>query len=130
MNLLHIAAAAVAYYALGALWFGPLFGRAWDRSIGHDREQTGGRFPLSYYVVPFCCSVATTIVIALALGTIDSGSVTAGLVVGLGVGFASAAASLTNALTPNTPQPFVFGAVTASYHLTASTIAGAILGVA
>ena len=129
MNWLGVAVAAVVYYALGALWFGPLFGRAWDRSIGHDREQTGGRFPLSYYVVPLCCSVATTIVIALLLDVIGSGNVTAGVLVGLGVGIASAAASLTNALTPHTPQPFVFGVVTGSYHLTGATSAGAILGV-
>lgn len=121
--------AAIAYYALGALWFGPLFGRVWDRSIGHDREQTGGRFPLSYYVVPLCCSAAATIVIALVLDAIDSGTVVAGALVGFGVGFSSAAASLTNALTPHTPQPFVFGVVTASYHLTGATVAGAILGV-
>ena len=129
VNWLGTAAAAVVYYALGALWFGPLFGRAWDRSIGHDRAQTGGRFPLSYYVVPLCCSAVTTIVIALAIDVIDSDSAVAAVLVGLGVGLASAAASLTNALTPHTPQPFVFGAVTASYHLTGATVAGAILGV-
>lgn len=121
--------AAVAYYALGALWFGPLLGRAWDRSIGHDRSQTGGRFPLSYYVVPLCCSAVTTIVIALVLDVIDSDAVVSGVIVGLGVGLATAAASLTNALTPHTPQPFVFGAVTASYHLMGAAVAGAVLGV-
>ncbi|MGB2718444.1 MAG: DUF1761 domain-containing protein, partial [Rhodococcus sp. (in: high G+C Gram-positive bacteria)] len=72
MNWLGVAVAAVVYYALGALWFGPLFGRAWDRSIGHDRAQTGGRFPLSYYVVPLCCSAVTTIVIALFIDVIDA----------------------------------------------------------
>ncbi|MEW2015279.1 DUF1761 domain-containing protein [Rhodococcus sp. NPDC076796] len=129
MNWLYVAVAAVVYYALGALWFGPLFGRAWDRSIGHERAQTGGRFPLSYYVVPLCCSAVTTIVIALVIDVIDADAVTSGVLVGLGVGSASAAASLTNALTPHTPQPFVFGVVTASYHLTGATVAGAILGV-
>ncbi|MDV6230336.1 MULTISPECIES: DUF1761 domain-containing protein [Rhodococcus] len=129
MNWLGVAVAAVAYYALGALWFGPLFGRAWDRSIGHDRAQTGNRFPLSYYAVPLCCSAATTIVIALILDVIDSDAAVSGVLVGLGVGLGSAAASLTNALTPHTPQPFVFGAVTASYHLTGAAVAGAVLGV-
>ncbi|OZE25211.1 hypothetical protein CH256_19075 [Rhodococcus sp. 05-2254-6] len=129
VNWLGVAGAAVVYYALGALWFGPLFGRTWDRSIGRDRAQTGGRFPLSYYVVPLCCSAATTIVIALVLDAINADAVVSGVLVGLGVGLASAAASLTNALTPHTPQPFVFGAVTASYHLTGATVAGAVLGV-
>lgn len=37
-----VIAAAVAGFAVNALWYGPLFGRRWARLIGFDPEQPGG----------------------------------------------------------------------------------------
>ncbi|MBH0117301.1 DUF1761 domain-containing protein [Salinibacterium sp. NG253] len=135
MNLVIAAAtwwalpAAFAYFALGALWFTPLFGRAWDRSIGHDRSQDNGRFPTSYYVTPFITAVVTTIVMSLLIqNSSATGAFGAGAVVGAGIGLAIAAASFTNALTPHTPRPFTFATITGGYHLVACIITGTILG--
>lgn len=122
------ATAAIVYYVLGGLWFTPLFGRAWDRSIGHDRSTDDGRFPASYYVVPLVGAVISTGVVACLVAVIDPGGVAASMAVGAGVGVAVAAASTTNALTPHTPKPYQFAAVTGGYHLVACTLAGLVIG--
>lgn len=114
------------YYLLGAAWFTPLFGRSWDRSIGYDRSRNTGRFPLGYYLLPLAGALVTTVVIAAIYP--PGGGVGAGLVSGAGVGIAAAAASFTNALTPHTAHPYVFGAITAGYHLTGATLAGLTIG--
>ncbi|MFD4421379.1 DUF1761 domain-containing protein [Agromyces sp. NPDC058484] len=108
---------ALAYFVLGALWFSPLFGRVWDRAVGHERRP-GERFPVSYYVVPLVSSIviaAAAAWLAEAVG-LDGFWDGALFVVALGVGVA-AAVSVTNALTPAMRHPFVYGAVTGGYHV-------------
>lgn len=122
-----VALAAVGYYALGAAWFTPLFGRFWDLSLGHDRTHDRGGFPASFYLVPLITAVAITTIIALLSAAQDSGGAET-LLIGTAVGLAVAFATLTNALTPNTPRPYLFAAVTGGYHLTASAAVGAFLG--
>lgn len=126
LNWLAIALAALAYYVLGAAWFTPLFGKAWDRSIGYDRSQAA-KFGPAYYVVP----LVSALFVAFALGLIlpalapTFGEV---LIVGVVIGLGVAAVSINNALTPHTPHPYVFGAVTGSYHLVGIVIVCAIIG--
>ena len=78
------ALAGFLYYLLGAAWFTPLFGRAWDRSIGHDRSRTAGRFPISYYLLPRAGALVTGVVIA-ALHRAGAGAVS-GTLTGLTIG--------------------------------------------
>lgn len=128
LNWLAVAVATLAYYLLGAVWFTPLFGKAWDTAIGFDR-RLGHRFETAYYLVPFLTSLLVSVAVALlvtALGVPDLGqAATVGLVVGIGV---AAAVSVTNALTPHTPRPFLFGAITGGYHAVAITLAATIIG--
>lgn len=85
MNIVWATAvAAVAYFLLGAVWFTPLFGRAWDRSIGHDRTRDNGRFPLGYYLLP----LASTITIAVILSALHTPAAGAGAGALLGAGVA------------------------------------------
>ncbi|MEO6200106.1 MAG: DUF1761 family protein [Cryobacterium sp.] len=102
---------------------------AWDRSIGYDRSAGGGRFPLAYYIIPLLGAVVGTSVIAAFILTSSATGAIDGAVVGAGVGVAIAAASVTNALTPHTPEPYLFGAITGGYHLVACTLCGALIGI-
>lgn len=124
-----VAMAAILYYVLGALWFTPLFGRAWDRSIGYDRSHDNGRFPISYYLVPLIGAVIGTLVIAVLIALIGPQGVLGSAAIGAGIGVSIAAATFTNALTPHTPKPFLFAAITAGYHLTGCVVVGTVLGV-
>jgi hypothetical protein len=128
LDWLAVALASLAYYLLGALWFTPLFGKTWDRSIGYDRAP-GSRFGVAYYIVPLVSALLVSLAIAIllaALAPVGLGeSLLVGVVVGLGV---AAAVSMNNGLTPHTPHPFLFGAVTGSYHLVGIVIVAAIIG--
>lgn len=123
-----VGGAAIMYYLLGALWFSPLFGRAWDRSLGYDRSTGDGRFPISYYLVPLLGAVLETLVIAVFIALMGTESIAGSVAVGAGVGVCVAAATFTNALTPNTPEPYLFAAVTGGYHLVGCAVVGAMLG--
>ncbi|KQQ94062.1 hypothetical protein ASF62_07845 [Leifsonia sp. Leaf325] len=107
---------SVAYFLLGALWFTPLFGRAWDRSVGVTRSR-GERFPLIYYVVPLLSGTLITIATVWLVAALELrepvGAVVLGAVVGGGI---AAAVSITNAVVPTIPHPLVFGGITGGYH--------------
>lgn len=128
LDWLAVAVATVAYYLLGAAWFSPLFGKAWDAAIGVERSR-GHRFSAAYYVVPFVTSLVVSVAVATvitALGPARLGeALLLGLLIGVGV---AAAVSITNALTPHTPRPFLFGAVTGGYHAVGITLVAAIVG--
>lgn len=127
LNWLAVVIAAVAYYLFGALWFTPLFGTAWDTAIGHTREP-GTRFPVSYYLVPLASSIMVTIAMAVIIqAAAVAGFAEAlgiGILAGLGVAFAI---SVNNGLTPHTPHPFRFGAITGGYHAVGITMVSLIL---
>ena len=67
LSWLAIGIATLAYYLLGALWFTPLFGAAWDTAIGHTRVR-GERFSAAYYVVPLVSSLLVTVAMAVLVG--------------------------------------------------------------
>jgi hypothetical protein len=127
INWWAVLTATLLYFALGAAWFTPLFGRAWDRAIGVDRSATEGKFPAAYYVVPLVTAAVCCVVIAF-LAAAGPGDPAASVGVGFGVGLAIAAATFTNSLTPHTPKPYQFAAITGSYHVVACVAASVVIG--
>lgn len=124
---LGIALATLAYYVLGAVWFTPLFGRAWDSALGHRRDPNSG-FPPMYYVVPLVSCLVVTTATALLANALVLDRIGDALVLGSVVGFGYAASvSLTNAITPTTPRPWLFAAVTGGYHLVGCQIVAMIV---
>lgn len=123
------AVGAVAYFMLGAAWFTPLFGRLWDRSIGYDRATSGGRFPISYYIVPLITAAVIAAVLGVLAHSLMIDGPLQGAALGAVLGLAIAVASLTNALTPHTPHPYLFAAVTGGYHLAGCTLTGLLVGI-
>ena len=117
LNWFGIAAATLAYYLLGALWFTPLFGKAWDMAVGFERPK-GNRFPPMYYVVPLLSSLAVAMATAVLVHDLGITRLSQAVVLGLvaGIGYA-AAVSFNNAVAPNTPRPVLLGAVTGGYHV-------------
>ncbi|GAA1716796.1 hypothetical protein GCM10009809_11070 [Isoptericola hypogeus] len=124
---LAVAAATLASYVLGALWFTPLFGRAWDASLGHDRAAHSGFGPL-YYVAPLVGSALTTTATALVLALAGVTGVGEAAVVGLvlGVGFGTAV-TFVGAVNPRIPRPGLFTAVTGGYQAASAVLAAVVL---
>ena len=127
MKISSIAAAGLAYFALGGLWFTPLFGRHWDRALGFQRPPRW-RPEARYYLGPLigCIASATATAALLQIGAAASlaESLRIGLVAGLGF---SAAVSGVNAIAPNMPRPGLYAAVTGSYHALGVTLCAAII---
>lgn len=126
LSWLAVALASLTYYLLGALWFTPLFGKAWDRSIGFDRPRDY-RFGAIYYLTPLVSSIVIATATAILVNAHDPKQIEEALLLGLvvGVGY-SAAVSVTNAVTPITPKPLLFGVITGSYHVVGIVIASAV----
>ncbi|MCB5274680.1 hypothetical protein BJG92_02217 [Arthrobacter sp. SO5] len=127
LNWLSIALATLACYLLGALWFTPLFGKAWDASLGFRRTKNQ-RFTVSYYVVPLICSLLVAVATAVLADALGLQHLADALLLGgiVGIGYA-ASASLNGAITPNNPRPFLFAAVTGGYHIAGSIIVSVII---
>lgn len=126
LNWLAVLLATLAYYLLGALWFTPLFGKAWDTAVGVPRAR-GDRFPPLYYIAPLIGSLVVSLATAVLVSALDLRRLSDALVLGLVLGLGHAAVSLTNAVTPNTPRPLLFAAVTGGYHVAATIAAAAVI---
>ncbi|WP_336871542.1 DUF1761 domain-containing protein [Rhodococcus qingshengii] len=104
LGWIPISIAALVYYLLGAIWFTPLFGTIWDRSIGHTR-QTNIPFQLSFYIIPLLSALLVTVVLAFVLDLVNpcdlGDTIGVGAIVAVGLALPI---SVNNALTPQ-PAP-------------------------
>jgi Protein of unknown function (DUF1761) len=123
---------AIVYFALGAAWFSPLvLGRAWQRSIGWDASREPPRMTPVSMLAPFAAylvAAAATGILAVATASDTLGE---GLVLGLvvGLGFAATATAVDAAFDPDRPQPWVWFAITAAYHVLGLLIVGVLVSV-
>ena len=95
INWVGVIVATVAAFALGALWYGPLFSKPWLRSLGKtqaDMQQGGGPPMAPLMVAQFIATIITATVLALIIERFGPGVLT-GLTVGLlcGAGFVATA---------------------------------------
>jgi len=68
VNLLAVFAGAIVFFALGALWYGPLFGKAWKRAIGFNGRDLPGPSVRHPAWVVMTLAFAFELLIALTLG--------------------------------------------------------------
>jgi MFS family permease len=127
MKLLPIIVAGFAYFALGGLWFTPLFGKQWDKAVGFDRPPKW-RPSAVYYLGPLLgCLVAafaTSYLARLAGAQSLQEYLRVGLTVGLGYGVVI---TTINAIAPNMRHPGLYAAVVGSYHLFGLLVCSAVL---
>ncbi len=127
MDTLPILAAGLAYFALGGLWFTPLFGKQWDKAVGFDRPPKW-RPAAAYYVGPLLgCLVAAfacSYLVQLTQAQSFLDYLRVGLLVGLGFG---ATVTTTNAISPNMHNPGLYAAVVGSYHVAGLALCAGVL---
>lgn len=59
INYLAVVLAAVAFFAVGAVWYTVLFGKAWQRALGmSDAQLRGGTNIAVIYGLAFLCELA------------------------------------------------------------------------
>jgi Protein of unknown function (DUF1761) len=129
LNWLAVIVATIVYFALGALWYSPVaFGKPWQRAIGWDEAQQSGASP-AIYVGPALFALVSTIATAMLANATGSTDIGSGLVLGLivGIGYGLTLTAYEALFAPNRPGPWVWFAITGSYHLVGLLIAAVIV---
>lgn len=126
MNWLAILVATLAGFAIGGVWYGPLFGNAWLAALGknlEDLEQTP-----TPYIVSFVTSLVTAFVLAMLILALGVNDIYGGLHLGLavGVGFIATAMASDAAFCGWGLRLFL---IQAGYRVTYSIVMGIILAV-
>jgi hypothetical protein len=124
ISWLGVVLAAVAFFAVGALWYGVLFSRQWMRLTGVTESQARqSNLPLIYGVSAVLGLVAA-IGLAAIIGAASAGS---GLAIGLGVGALVVAPVLAVQVLYDR-RPLTLWALNAGYYVLGFAAMGLILG--
>lgn len=127
MKLLPVLVAGVTYFALGGLWFTPLFGKQWDKAVGFVRPPRW-RPSAIYYVGPLLGCLAASLATSILTQRLQAATLQNYLLVGLTVGLGyGAAITSVNAIAPNMPRPGLYAAVVGSYHMVGLLLTAAVL---
>jgi hypothetical protein len=130
VNYLAVIVAALAYFALGAIWYiPPAMGGVWQKAGGIEIAEGEAPNPMVFvgtYVSYLVAGLATAL-LAVGTGT-DSAAegVVLGLVVGVGFAFTAAAVS---ALYDRKPQPMTWWLVNGIFNVVGLTVVALIISV-
>lgn len=128
VNWVGVIVATIAAFALGALWYGPLFSKPWMRGLGLDAEGIAAGPPLGPILgVQFVATAITATVLALIIERFGGG-VGNGLIIGLmcAAGFV-ATAKLSDVLFSRRSSSTVYY-IEAGNQLVSYALMGAIYG--
>jgi hypothetical protein len=130
LNWLAVVVAAIAYFALGMVWYAEYaFGRAWQRASGWDLSPPE-KIGVTTLVVPLATCFVLTLVTAMIGAASGTDTIMEGILLGLviGVGIALPVRFVTGSYDMTKPAPLTFAAIGAGYHVVGLALAGAILG--
>lgn len=131
LNWLAVIVGAIAYFAIGALWYAPpVFGKVWMAAGGLTQDQTSGGPGAAIYAVPLIGSLLSAIALGMLAEATGTDTLGEGLVLGAvgAIGFALSIALVTATFESTKPKPMVWGAVNAGYHIVGILVAAAIIG--
>ncbi|MEP7348843.1 MAG: DUF1761 domain-containing protein [Sphingorhabdus sp.] len=87
-NLLAILVAALSGFLIGGLWYGPLFGKAWQREAGLSAETMGQTNPIKLFGLTFLFSVLSAVFLGHMLAHIGGDAKSTMMIsVGVAIGF-------------------------------------------
>ena len=130
LNWLAVLVAALAYFAIGALWYAPpLFGKAWMAAGGMTPPEAGSRPSPAIYLTPLVGSVLSAVALGMLAKATDTDSLQRGIALGLvvAIGFAAPIIFVTAQFESQKPKPMVWGAITAGYHVVGNLVAAIIV---
>ena len=117
--------ATILGFALGALWYGPLFGKSWMAAVGMTRQQIRQDNPATIYGATFALGLVASYVFGLYLGP-NPGRAFA-VVAGAAAGLCWVATALaTNYLFEGKPVSLI--AINGGYHAVRFTLIGLAFG--
>jgi hypothetical protein len=95
LNWIAVVAAAVSSFVLGGLWYGPIFGKAWQQQLGLSDEKLAAGNPAFIFGGAFVLTLVVATALAALINVLmpDSG-VLGGLLIGIEVAVVFVASSL------------------------------------
>ena len=126
LNWWAIIVATIAAFALGALWYGPVFGKAWVAALGKTEDEIQPS-PEPFIVSAVAALVTCIVVAALMQGLQMTGLIT-GIVFGLitGVGFIATSMASDSAFCG---WGWKLWGIQAGYRVTYSALMGGVIGI-
>jgi hypothetical protein len=128
LNWLHILVAAIAYFALGSIWYSGLFGQRWIGYHKIDINAADSKKGMAAIMTgSFVWMFVTTIGLAILISRLGiTGGAMSGVKLGLltGVCFSAAAISVSYLYVK---KPMGLHFIDCCYHIVGQMIAGAIL---
>ena len=126
INWISVVVAAVLTFVLGGLWYGPLFGRAWQRASGVTEAQQKQASPGIVFGVSFALQLVAAIVLDLFIGA--EAGFSFGLFAGLAAGLFWVATAF-GVVYLFEQRPIRHWVVNAGYQVVAYGMMGAVLGI-
>lgn len=84
-NLLAILIAAISGFLVGGVWYGPLFGKAWQREIGLSDDDMKGASVAKIYGIAFLFSVLSAVFLGHLLAHFGDMSLRSTMMISVGI---------------------------------------------
>jgi len=126
-NYVAVLVAAIAYWLLGAVWYGVLFGKQWMALENITPEQASSMNPLAPYVISFILNLVIAFVLAQLCAWRNANTAARGAALGIlmWIGFLGPVTYTTYMYEMRPKQLF---AINEFYVLVGMCLMGAILG--
>jgi hypothetical protein len=126
INWLAVVVAAVVFFGLGALWYGPLFGKMWAAAMGYNTEDGSLKMEPSQMAITALMCLIMVVGVAWVLRATSTVSVESALwrTFLMWAGFTAAGAALSQVWSG---RPWTVWMVNVGYQLVGLLIAAVIL---
>ena len=126
INWIAVVVAAASTFALGGLWYGPLFGKAWMSASGMTPERAAEGSMGRIFGVSFILQLVAATVLAAFVGSPDVMPFWPAFAAAVSVGVAWVAPAF-GVVYLFEQRPFKHFAVNAGYHVVSFTVMGLII---
>ena len=125
LNWLAVIVAAIATFVLGALWYGPIAGKAWMRASGMTEEKVASANMAKVFALAFVLQLLAAVALAMFIG--PAASLSFGLFAGFMTGMFFVGTAL-GVVYLFEQRPMALWAIDGAYQVLAFTLMGGILG--
>ena len=124
-SLIKVLVAALSTFVLGGLWYGPLFGKPWQRRVGLSDEQVASASKAKVFGLSFVLAFVAAYVFAMFLGPAPAPAFAIGVGALAGLCWVGASFGINDLFEQ---RPLALWAINAGYHTLAFTLFGVVFG--
>jgi hypothetical protein len=129
MNYFAVVVAAIAAFAVGALWYGPLFGRSWRALMNSAPGPMGGKHSSAQAMtMGFVATLVLCFVLAIFEGALGVGGFLGGLIIAAWLWLGFVATTLLNGVIYES-RPWKLYFINVFQYLVALIVAAVIIAI-